>query len=85
MDEQERVNLLLGSLQVLPWDSAAARATAEKYHLLAGQGNLMESADTFIAGHALSLGYTLVTADAHLLKRAPVIGLKVEDYRTAIG
>ena len=71
------VELFLSKIDILPWDSAAARA----YGLLrAGQerkGRPLSVEDLMIAAHALSLGLTLVTHDGAF---SYVDGLKTEDW-----
>jgi len=50
-------------LDVLAWDSAAARAYAEVRSRLEGAGTPLGALDTLIAAHAMALGVVLVTGD----------------------
>jgi len=64
-------------LDVLAWDSAAARAYAEVRSRLEGAGTPLGALDTLIAAHALAAGAVLVTGDKAFRK---VKSLKVVDW-----
>ena len=69
-----RLPLFLDNIAVLPFDEAAARA----YAALPFR---RRSFDRLIAGHALSLGLTLITANVDDFADVP--GLQVEDWTQA--
>lgn len=50
-------------IEVLPWDSAAARTYAHLRNVLRSTGITLSDADEFIAAHALSAGAVLVSHD----------------------
>jgi len=64
-------------IDIVPWDSAAAKAYAEIRAEIEGAGTPMGNLDLMIAAQALSAGATLVTSDRsfHRIKR-----LKIEDW-----
>ncbi|MBD2783189.1 type II toxin-antitoxin system VapC family toxin [Xenorhabdus sp. DI] len=63
---------------ILPWDKSAVDATTKIKIALAAAGTLIGHNDTAIAGHALSVGATLVTNNTREFSR--VIGLSLEDW-----
>lgn len=67
-------------VQVLPWDSDAARHYALVRAALEGEGEPMGNLDVMIAAQALASQAVLVTHDA-VFRR--VEGLKVEDWSKA--
>jgi len=64
-------------VEVLPWDSVAAKHYAQLRASLEKKGQPMGNLDTMIAAHALALGLVLVTGD-RVFRR--VSGLKIEDW-----
>jgi len=64
-------------LDVLAWDSAAARAYAEVRSRLDGAGTRLGALDTLIAAHALAADAVLVTGDRAFRK---VRKLKLADW-----
>jgi tRNA(fMet)-specific endonuclease VapC len=68
----------LGTVPVAPFDGAAASAAATVRHAL--RSKQLSAYDALIAGHALALGYVLVTADKDF-KRVP--GLRTENWLKA--
>ena len=63
---------------VLPWDRAAADATALIRQSLNSAGMPISPNDSAIAGHAMALGATVVTNNTREFDRVP--GLLVEDW-----
>ncbi|MBI1868972.1 MAG: type II toxin-antitoxin system VapC family toxin [Methylocystis sp.] len=72
----ERMALIAESLDILPYDRAAAEAYGRIARRLAFNRRLV--LDRMIAAHALSLGLTLVTNNA--ADFADVPGLRVENW-----
>lgn len=73
----EMVVSLIGSIEVRPFDSAAAESYGALRAAMQRIGKSLTSLDMLIAAHALSLGATLVTSDA-AFRHVP--GLAVEDW-----
>jgi tRNA(fMet)-specific endonuclease VapC len=71
------VEEFLPRVEVLPWDSEAARQYARIRAILEGRGEPMGNLDLMIAAQALASGLVLVSSDAvfHRVK-----GLKIEDW-----
>ena len=76
-----RVEQLLASLTVFPFDEPADRHYADIRVALETAGTLIGSHDLFIAAHARSRGMTLVTHNIREFARVP--GLQAEDWLTA--
>jgi tRNA(fMet)-specific endonuclease VapC len=72
------VESFLANVEILPFDFAAARHAATVRAALAASGRLIGQYDILIAGHALSLGATLVTNNVDEFRR--VDGLAVENW-----
>jgi len=72
------VAAFLGNVEVLPFDTPAARQAAQIRGDLAASGAMIGSYDLLIAGHALALGATLVTNNTQEFGRVP--GLRVENW-----
>jgi tRNA(fMet)-specific endonuclease VapC len=71
-----RLDAVLGAVLIVDFDSAAARAYGD---ILAAIGWVRgRDYDRMIAGHAISLGATLVTNNARDFRDIP--GLSVEDW-----
>ena len=68
----------LSSLQILPFDQAAADAYGNLRAHLERSGTPIGPLDTQIAAHALALGFTMVTNHIREFERVP--GLKVENW-----
>ena len=64
-------------VEILPWDSTAARSYAELRAELERGGTSMGNLDMMIAAHALATRAVLVSSDRAFTK---VKGLKVEDW-----
>ena len=74
---QSMIETFLMGVTVFPWGSSAAQRYGDLRAALERQGQLLGSLDMMISAHALSLGLTLVSADA-AFKR--IKHLKVEDW-----
>jgi tRNA(fMet)-specific endonuclease VapC len=74
----ERVEVLLGSLEVLALDRASDRRYAEVRSYLEGQGKPIGSDDLLIAAHTLALDLILVTDNVEEFARVP--GISVENW-----
>jgi tRNA(fMet)-specific endonuclease VapC len=74
------VEEFLVRVEVLPWNSAAARQYAEIHAVLERSGRPMGNMDMLIAAHALAVEAVLVTHD-RVFRR--VKGLKIEDWSKA--
>lgn len=72
------VESFLANAEVLPFDFAAARQAAIVRAALTASGRPIGQYDMLIAGHALSLGATLVTNNVDEFRR--VDGLRVENW-----
>lgn len=71
------VEQFLAGINVLPWDSDAAKEYGALRAKLQKQGRPLGSIDTLIAAQALSAGAVLISSDS-AFKR--IQGLKVEDW-----
>jgi tRNA(fMet)-specific endonuclease VapC len=67
-------------VNILPWDSEAAKHYGQLRASLEHDGLPMGNLDLMIGAHALALGATLVTSD-HAFRR--IEGLKIEDWARA--
>lgn len=74
----DRVELILGRIEVLPYDNNASHHFAEIRAGLERQGRQIGWGDYFIAAHARSLDLTLVTDNIREFSR--VDGLRVENW-----
>ena len=72
------VDTLLSGLTVLNFDAAAASHSGEIHASLAKRGQIIGAYDMLIAGHARSLGLTVVTNNMREFTR--VDGLRCEDW-----
>ena len=68
----------LSPLEILPFDEDAAESYGELRAALERAGKPIGPLDTLIAGHALSLGATLITHNTREFQR--VKGLKLESW-----
>ena len=69
----EVVGQFLLRVEILPWDSAAAKAYAAFASAILSTGQPLSALDMLIASHALAAGATLVTSDRsfYRLKHRP--------------
>jgi tRNA(fMet)-specific endonuclease VapC len=74
----ERVEILLGSLEVLPLDKDSDRRYAEIRSHLDQRGRPIGPNDLLIAAHVLALDLTLVTNNVAEFSRVP--GLRFENW-----
>ena len=74
----ERVEIVLGSLEVLPLDKESDRRYAEIRSQLEQRGRPIGPNDLLIAAHALALDLTLVTHNVEEFSRVP--DLKIENW-----
>ena len=72
------IRAFLENVEVLPFDTPAAREAGEIRAHLAKAGNLIGAYDLLIAGHARSLGANLVTNNLREFSR--VRGLQLENW-----
>ena len=74
------MNLLLQTIQELPFEVAAAKEAAQIRALLESIGLPIGPYDTLLAGHAKALSLILATSNTTEFMRVP--GLTLEDWRT---
>lgn len=74
----EGVRTLLSRIPVLDFDVDAAAAYGVLRSHLEGRGEVIGHYDMLIAGHALSLGATIITNNIREFARVP--GLTIEDW-----
>ena len=60
---RDAVEEFLAAVEILPWDSAAARSYGEIRAAMQSQGKALSAMDLLIAAHANATGATLVTSD----------------------
>src|SRR5262245_53786461 len=77
-ERRESLNLLLRTIQLLPFDADAARASAEVRAQLERRGNGIGPIDTLIAGTAIANSAVLVTRNVKEFSR--VRGLRTVDW-----
>ena len=77
-EDSARVLGLCASLWVVPFDARAAANYAQCRAILAAKGTPIGPIDMLIAGHALSLGMTLVTGNTREFGR--IEGLSIENW-----
>jgi tRNA(fMet)-specific endonuclease VapC len=75
---QQAYEQQMAGLTVMPIDDAVSHSYAAVRLALSRAGTPIGPNDTFIAAHALALGYTLVTDNEDEFRR--VVGLKVENW-----
>ena len=78
--EQAKVELLLKTIAELPFDSAAAKEAGRIRAFLEAQGQTIGPYDLLLAGQALALSVTLVSANTNEFNRVP--GLVLENWQT---
>ena len=76
--ERNKVETLIGTLQQVVFDLPAAIRAARVRAELEVRGEMIGPYDVLIGGHALSLDFTLVTANTAEFARIP--GLKLENW-----
>ncbi len=74
----ERIETLLGSLEILPLDKESDRRYAEVRSHLDRMGKPIGPNDLLIAAHALALDLILVTGNVEEFARVP--GLSIENW-----
>ena len=74
---QQIVDEFLIRVNILPWDSAAAREYGQLRAALEQTGQVMGNLDLMIGAHAVALGATLVTNDRAFRR---IRKLKLEDW-----
>jgi tRNA(fMet)-specific endonuclease VapC len=62
------VEALLSSVQILPWDSSAAKAYGTLRARMAAAGRNLSNMDMLLAAHAIAVDAILVTRDRALLQ-----------------
>ena len=72
------LTLLLADIEILPFDTGDAEGYGEIRAELERKGTLIGSLDMMIAGHAKSLGYTVVTNNIKEFDR--IEGLRLENW-----
>ncbi len=77
-ESKDRMRQMIGKIIPVPFEADAADHYGEIRALLEKRGTLIGPLDMFIAAHALSLGWTLVTHNTREFRRVP--GLKVDDW-----
>ena len=78
--ERAKVDLLLATVRVLPFDSTAAQEAARIRAVLESQGNPIGPYDVLLAGVAVANGLKMVSANVGEFQRVP--GLSVENWQT---
>jgi tRNA(fMet)-specific endonuclease VapC len=74
----QRVEDLLGAIEVMPFEGDADRQYGEIRATLERAGNTIGANDLLIAAHARTLDLTLVTHSLREFERVP--GLRLEDW-----
>jgi len=77
--EQSKVDRLLQTVVVLPFDQAAAREAGRILAWLESRGEMIGPYDILLAAQALASALTLVTANTGEFQRVP--GLAVENWQ----
>ena len=77
--ERAKVEVLLGTVNTLPFDAAAAREAARIRATLESQGLSIGPYDVLLAGHAIAADLVIVTDNTGEFRRAP--GLTIENWR----
>lgn len=75
---RERINSILSSLEVLPFDTPSDRQYGDIRRYLTRQGTPIGPNDLLIAAHALALDLAVVTDNEREFSRVP--GLRVENW-----
>jgi tRNA(fMet)-specific endonuclease VapC len=77
--EQVKVDRLIQTMSLIPFDEEAAKRTAETRWHLEQTGQMIGPYDLMLAGQALALGMVLVTHHTKEFQRVP--GLMLEDWQ----
>ncbi len=72
------LSLLLANIEILDFNASAADCYGKIRADLERKGTPIDPLDMMITGHAMSLGYTVVTNNVKEMSR--VIGLKIENW-----
>jgi tRNA(fMet)-specific endonuclease VapC len=72
---QARVEAVLATIDVLPFDERIARVHAGLWADLEGRGQMLGAHDLQVAATAMSLGWPLATLDARAFARVPGLTL----------
>lgn len=78
---EERIDMILSALEILPLETPADRQYALLRHHLTRQGTPIGPNDLLVAAHALTNNLTVITANVGEFSRVP--GLKVENWLQA--
>jgi tRNA(fMet)-specific endonuclease VapC len=81
--ERAKVDQFLAAIHELSFDRAAALECSQIRALLESQGLMIGPYDVLLAGHAKSIGLTLVTANTREFGRVP--SLKLENWELPFG
>jgi tRNA(fMet)-specific endonuclease VapC len=81
--ESAKVNLFLATVSELVFYGPAAREAGRIRALLESQGRMIGAYDVLLAGHARSIGLTIVTANVSEFSRVP--GLSWENWQAPPG
>src|SRR5207302_1016125 len=81
--ERAKVDLFLATVHELAFDRPAALESGRIRAILEAQGQKIGPYDILLAGHALSLGATLISANTAEFGRVPA--LKIENWQIAPG
>ena len=74
----EALREILSGIYILPFDTYAAEHAGDIMAYLSLAGTRIGDKDTMIAGHARSLGLTLITNNTREFERVP--GLQIDDW-----
>ncbi len=74
----EALREILSGIYILPFDTYAAEHAGDVMAYLSLNGIRIGEKDTMIAGHARSLGLTLITNNTREFERVP--GLQIDDW-----
>jgi tRNA(fMet)-specific endonuclease VapC len=77
--EEAKVNLLIQTIQQLPFEAGAAKEAGRIRALLESQGRPIGPYDILLAGQALALSLVLVSANTNEFGRVP--GLILENWQ----
>ncbi len=80
--ERGKVDSFIGALRQVVFDFAAASQAAQFRAALEARGEMIGPYDVLIAGHAHSLGLTLVTGNTKEFAR--IAGLPLENWEAAV-
>lgn len=80
--ERAKVDLLLQTVQRVPFDARAASEAARTRAVLESQGQMIGPYDILLAGQALAAKLVLATSNTSEFSRVP--GLSLEDWQTSV-